>query len=223
MLRPKKRTVQNDCSGSSIGSADTGGFDSSSVCYDAMSPSNVTVSLQPKSPRPPASRRAGDSQATTAQSLGSASVGSPSLGSISTVVSQTPSLAESIGSFDADKMQTEERKTLVSEHTRGDRLPLTRVEKRQLFLQAPEDSFLRCSRTLTWLEGTTANPPSPAKNPFVRVGLIVWDYSCNVRRIVYGVGRAATQLFVTTAIHRTKPRAASPIPPHPSPCPCLLS
>lgn len=119
MLRPKKRAIQRDCSGSSTGSEDTGQFDSSSVCYDAMSPSNVTVSLQPKSPRPPASRPASVSYATTAKSLGSGFAGSPSLGSISTAVSQTQSLAESIGSFDADKVQTEEQKALVREQTRG--------------------------------------------------------------------------------------------------------
>lgn len=113
MLRPKKRTMQKDCSGSSIGSEETSEFDSS-VCYDAMSPSNVTVSLQTKSSRPPDSRHAGASYTTTtSKSLGSGSVRSLSFGSMSTVVSQSPSLAESIGNFDADKAQTEERKVLV--------------------------------------------------------------------------------------------------------------
>lgn len=112
MLRPKKRTLQGDPSGSSIGSQDSGAADSSSVCYDVMSPSNVTVSLQPKSPRPP--KNAGVSYATAAESLGSAtSIDNPSIGSISTVESPTPSLAESIGGFDVDKMETEERRALV--------------------------------------------------------------------------------------------------------------
>ena len=113
MLRPKKRAIQRDRSGSSIDSEDAGDFDSSSVCYDAMSPSNVTVSLQPKSLRLPASRHASANHAATAKSLGSGSAGNPSFGSISTAASQPQSLAASIGSFDADKVQTEEKKALV--------------------------------------------------------------------------------------------------------------
>lgn len=134
MLRPKNRAIQKDCSGSSMGSDDTSDFDSSSVCYDAMSPSNVTVSLQPKSPRPQASRHASVGYTTAAKPFGGTSIGSPSFGSVSTAVSQTPSLAESIGSFDADKVQTEERKALV------------RANPRRLLICRKAADFLRATQ-----------------------------------------------------------------------------
>eukprot|EP00752_Nemacystus_decipiens_P002040 g1955.t1 len=112
MLRPKRRTLQKECSRTSVDSEDTGEFDASSVCYDAMSPSNVTVSLQPKSSRRrPAPHASGSYD--TAKSLGSGSAGMLSFGSISTPASQTQSLGESIGSFDASKVQTEETKALA--------------------------------------------------------------------------------------------------------------
>jgi len=116
MLRPKYQHdhPQRGERGGSISSRDTGDTVSSSVCYDAMSSFNVTVSLQPKSPaRPASSQNAGAERSGAPLSLGSASIGSQSFGSISTTVSQPQSLTESIGSFDAEKVQIEAQKALV--------------------------------------------------------------------------------------------------------------
>ncbi|CAM9192704.1 unnamed protein product, partial [Pylaiella littoralis] len=84
-----------------VGNQDGGDTDAPEVCYDAMSSFNVTVSLQPKTPSSPTG---GANSIGATQSLGSGSLGRTSFGSTSsTVVSKTPSLAESIGNFDPDK------------------------------------------------------------------------------------------------------------------------
>lgn len=113
MLRTKNQHDhhQRDESGGSISSKDTGDTGSSTVC--AMSSFNVTVSLQSNNPPRPASQKARAEYSGAAVSLGSASIGSPSFDSVSTTVSQPQSLAESIGSFDVDKVEIEAKKALV--------------------------------------------------------------------------------------------------------------
>lgn len=132
MVRPNNRWSRP--TGSSSGSSSTDGGstcssdntgdppDSPGVGYDGIPSFNVTVSLQPKSPLRAASHPAvgarNSASTTTKQSAGSAfSCESRSLGSASTVVSQTPSLAESIGNFDAETFEAEAKKGVVSEKT----------------------------------------------------------------------------------------------------------
>ncbi len=115
MLRPKNQQdhhQRDETGGGSISSKDSGNdTGSSTVC--AMSSFNVTVSLQPKSPPQPVPQKASAGYPGAVLSHGSASIGSPSFGSISTTASQSQSLAESIGSFDVDKVEIEAKKALV--------------------------------------------------------------------------------------------------------------
>lgn len=123
MLRRKEHKVRSDDSirssvngangvGSGVGNQDGGDTDAPEVCYDAMSSFNVTVSLQPKTPSSPTG---GANSIGATQSLGSGSLGRTSFGSTSsTVVSKTPSLAESIGNFDPDKFDKIAKQALVS-------------------------------------------------------------------------------------------------------------
>lgn len=93
------------------------------VGYDGRPSFNVTVSLQPKSPlrtvsQPGVGSRRSMSTATK-RSGGSASYESRSMGSASSVVSQTPSLAESIGTFNAETFEAEAKKSVVRKENAG--------------------------------------------------------------------------------------------------------
>lgn len=115
MIRPDGSISSNFSGAGGGGTKDGGDANSSGVCYDTMSSFNVTVSLQPKSPSSPVAS-AKNSIGTT-QSLGNGSLARrPSLESASStsVVSQTPSLAESIGNFDPDKADKMAKQALVS-------------------------------------------------------------------------------------------------------------
>lgn len=154
MLRLKPKTVRSDDSinggvnGIGGGSnKDSGDADYSEVCYDAMSSFNVTVSLQPKSLSSPA---AGANSMGTKKSLGSGSVGQSSS---STIISETPSLAASIGNFDADKFDKIAKQALVSDENKHDagNQPTFRIQRVELKKSRPQ--FVEGGRTLGTKQG----------------------------------------------------------------------